>query len=82
MIEINNVTKVYEMGEIEVHALRGVSLQIEEGDFLTIMGPSGAGKSTLLSILGMLDADWRGEYFLDGHAVHAMRPKARIARAS
>ena len=59
MIDINNVTKVYEMGEVEVHALRGVSLQIEKGDFLTIMGPSGSGKSTLMNVLGCLDAPAR-----------------------
>ena len=51
---------------------------IAKGEFVTIMGPSGAGKSTLLSILGMLDADWRGEYHLQGEPVHAMRPRARI----
>jgi putative ABC transport system ATP-binding protein len=64
MIEINNVTKVYEMGEIEVHALRGVSLQIVEGDFLTIMGPSGSGKSTLMNVLGCLDSPSEGNYYL------------------
>jgi len=51
---------------------------VETGEFVTLMGPSGAGKSTLLSILGMLDADWRGEYYLMGEPVHAMKPRARI----
>jgi putative ABC transport system ATP-binding protein len=69
MIEIENVTKVYQMGEIEVHALRGVSLQIEKGDFLTIMGPSGSGKSTLMNVLGCLDSPTEGSYHLHGQDV-------------
>ena len=69
MIEIENVTKVYQMGEIEVHALRGVSLQIREGDFLTIMGPSGSGKSTLMNVLGCLDSPTGGSYHLHGQNV-------------
>jgi putative ABC transport system ATP-binding protein len=69
MIEIENVTKVYRMGEIEVHALRGVSLQIEEGEFLTIMGPSGSGKSTLMNVLGCLDSPTEGSYVLHGRDV-------------
>ena len=69
MIEVENVTKVYHMGEIEVHALRGVSLQIEKGDFLTIMGPSGSGKSTLMNVLGCLDSPTEGSYYLHGQDV-------------
>ncbi len=69
MIEIENVTKVYHMGEIEVHALRGVSLRIEEGEFLTIMGPSGSGKSTLMNVLGCLDSPTEGSFYLHGQDV-------------
>jgi ABC-type lipoprotein export system ATPase subunit len=58
--------------------LRKISLQIDEGEFVTFMGPSGAGKSTLLSILGLLDAEWAGQYHLLGQAVHDLTPKARI----
>jgi putative ABC transport system ATP-binding protein len=69
MIDIKNVTKVYQMGEIEVHALRGVSLQIEKGECMTIMGPSGSGKSTLMNVLGCLDAPTEGSYHLHGQDV-------------
>jgi len=66
MIKIENVTKVYKMGEVEVHALRGVSLEIEEGQWVSIMGPSGSGKSTLMNIIGCLDQPTSGDYYLDG----------------
>jgi putative ABC transport system ATP-binding protein len=69
MIELENITKVYEMGEIEVHALRGVSLHVQEGEFLSIMGPSGSGKSTLMNVLGCLDSPTSGDYRLHGQDV-------------
>lgn len=69
MIEVTNVTKVYQMGEMEVHALRGVSLQINKGDFVTIMGPSGSGKSTIMNVLGCLDSPTEGRYTLNDQDV-------------
>jgi putative ABC transport system ATP-binding protein len=72
MIELTNVTKIYQMGTQEVHALRGVSLTIEEGEYVAIMGPSGSGKSTLMNIIGCLDIPTSGTYILDGTDVSDM----------
>jgi putative ABC transport system ATP-binding protein len=69
VIEAHNLTKVYKMGEMEVHALRGLSLQIAHGEIVSIMGPSGSGKSTLMNIIGCLDRPTSGEYYLDGELV-------------
>ena len=79
LISLRNIEKSYKTGAGETFVLRRISMDVEKGGFITIMGPSGAGKSTLLAILGMLDGDWRGEYFLVNEAVHAMRPKDRIS---
>ena len=66
LIELHDVTKVYQMGDVEVRALNGVSLGIERGELTAIMGPSGSGKSTLMNILGCLDQVTSGEYLLEG----------------
>ncbi|MBM3151108.1 MAG: ABC transporter ATP-binding protein [Chloroflexi bacterium] len=69
VIQADGLRKIYQMGEVEVRALDGVSLKIERGDVVAIMGPSGSGKSTLMNILGCLDRPSDGEYALDGEAV-------------
>jgi putative ABC transport system ATP-binding protein len=69
VVEAKDITKVYQMGEIEVHALRGLSINIAPGEILSIMGPSGSGKSTLMNILGCLDRPTAGEYSLNGESV-------------
>ncbi len=66
MIQLREVTKIYRMGEVEVHALRGVSLKIERGEFVSIMGPSGSGKTSLMNIIGCLDQPTSGSYILEG----------------
>ncbi len=66
LISVKDLVKIYHMGDVEVHALRGISLTIQKGEYLAIMGSSGSGKSTLMNILGCLDRPTRGDYFLDG----------------
>ena len=72
VISIKNLTKTWQVGEVAVHALRGVSLEVEKGEFVTVAGPSGSGKSTLMHILGCLDSPTSGEYLLEGKNVSHM----------
>jgi len=77
LIEIRDITKVYRMGgDIEVHALRGVSLQVDAGELLSIMGPSGSGKSTMMNVLGCLDQPTSGDYYLDGVDIKKLNDNA------
>lgn len=77
LIKLENVEKRYINGAVSTWVLRRINLNVEEGEFVTIMGPSGAGKSTLLAILGLLDAEFDGAYTLDGTAIHGLKPKLR-----
>lgn len=72
MIEIKNLSKIYEMGKEKLYALNKVSLTIKEGEFTAIVGPSGSGKSTLMNILGCLDVPSEGSYILDGNSVESL----------
>ncbi|MHB1598406.1 MAG: ABC transporter ATP-binding protein [Acidimicrobiales bacterium] len=79
VIALTDIVKTYAMGEAEVHALRGVSLTVERGDFVAIMGTSGSGKSTLMNIVGCLDVPSRGHYWLDGVDVRTLDEDALAA---
>ncbi|MDE3156116.1 MAG: ATP-binding cassette domain-containing protein, partial [Acidobacteriota bacterium] len=72
LIETVDLWKTYRMGEEEIHALRGVTLQIERGEYVAIMGPSGSGKSTLMNLIGCLDTPSKGTYLLNGKEVSTM----------
>jgi putative ABC transport system ATP-binding protein len=79
VIQIRDLTRVYEMGSEQVHALRGVSLEIRRNEYVAIMGPSGSGKSTLMNLIGCLDTPTAGEYWLNGQEVSRM-PDDALAR--
>ena len=81
VIELQNIKRNFQVGDETVHALRGVSFTIREGEFVTIMGTSGSGKSTLLNTLGCLDTPTSGEYLLDGISVRTMsKPQRAVLR--
>ena len=79
MIKLNHIQKRYNTRAGFVYVLQQINLTIEEREFVTIMGPSGAGKTTLLNIIGMLDSEWEGEYYLAENPVHELKPKQRMA---
>lgn len=79
LLSLRNVEKVYETPAGKNYVLRRITIDVQPGEFLTIMGPSGAGKSTLLSILGMLDGAWSGEYNFLHHPIHSLNNKERVA---
>jgi ABC-type lipoprotein export system ATPase subunit len=81
VIRLIDLEKSFDTKPAPTFVLRRITLSVEPGEFVTIMGPSGAGKSTLLAILGMLDAEFRGEYWLTEQAVHRLKPKERNALA-
>ncbi len=79
LIRLHNIERFYQTGFGRTYVLRRIQMEVQPGEFVSIMGPSGAGKSTLLHILGLLDHSWEGEFFLDGHPVHALKKKEQSA---
>ena len=77
LIELDDVRRVYDLGEVKVHALRTVTRQIELGEYIALIGPSGSGKSTLMNTLGCLDRPTHGSYLLDGEEVVTMNRDQR-----
>src|SRR5713226_3290448 len=77
MISLRNVEKYYQQGVTKTFVLRRITLDIKEGEFVSIMGPSGAGKSTLLHVLGMHDTAWTGEFYFADHPIHKLGKKER-----
>lgn len=80
MIRLHNVEKSYALQGGRVWILRNIALEIGAGEFVSIMGPSGSGKTSLLNVLGLMDSDWQGEYFIDDLAVHKLNQKQRQAQ--
>jgi len=78
LIQLRHIEKYFEHGPTRTYVLRRVNLDVNEGEFISIMGPSGAGKSTLLHMLGMHDSAWTGEYYLMDHPIHKMNKKDRL----
>src|SRR5580765_2597315 len=79
IVQLEDVRKTYQMGPVTVEALRGISLTVEAGDYISIMGPSGCGKSTMLNVLGCLDRPTSGRYLLGGEDVSSMADNALSA---
>lgn len=75
MIRLKDITKTYDMGSVQVQVLRGITLNVKEGEFLSIIGPSGSGKSTLMNMIGCLDVPTTGEYYLDGKEISTYNEK-------
>ncbi|MBF9014411.1 MULTISPECIES: ABC transporter ATP-binding protein [unclassified Oceanispirochaeta] len=84
MIKLNNISRTYPMGSVEVHALKGVNLHVLQGDFVAVVGPSGAGKTTIMNIIGLIDDPSSGELCIGGESVAGLndRQKTRLRRES